>query len=127
MFLALTFVLGKVLVLLGALEDNWFGPYSELPCSGLLPMSLAFISIQSFAAMDGNTSVFGYVDIPNKFYPVIVYLIVTLLSGSMMRPELLAGLIMGSAKQLAFQAHASRQKVSDSSVSGGNVLSIGWP
>jgi hypothetical protein len=94
-FLALTFVLGKVTVLLGAVEDNWFGPYAELPCSGLWPMSLAFISIQSFAAMDGNTSVFGYVDIPNKFYPVIVYLIVTLLSGSMMRPELLAGLIMG--------------------------------
>ena len=26
-------------------------------------MSLAFISIQSFAAMDGNTSVFGYVSL----------------------------------------------------------------
>jgi hypothetical protein len=94
-FLALTFVLGKVMVLLGAVETNWFGPYADLPCSGLWPMSLAFIAIQSFAAMDGNTSVFGYVDIPNKFYPVLVYMIVTLLSGSLIRPELLAGLIMG--------------------------------
>merc|ERR1719506_1431500 len=94
-FLVLTFVLGKVMVLLGAVENNWFGPYTELPCSGLWPMSLAFIAIQSFAAMDGNTSVFGYVDIPNKIYPVLVYLIVTLLSGSLIRPELLAGLVMG--------------------------------
>merc|ERR1719424_766662 len=94
-FLIIVFVLGKVMVILGATELHWFGPYAAATCSGLWPMYIVFISLRSYSDPTGSTSFWGLVDIPNGYYPAAIYAFFTLMSGAFIRPELLAGLAVG--------------------------------
>jgi hypothetical protein len=94
-FLALTFASGKVMVLMGANEFHWFGPYYGSSCTGLWPMYLVFISMRSYADPTGSSSFWGVVQIPNMYYPLAIYAFFSLLSGTFFRPELLAGVVIG--------------------------------
>lgn len=94
-FLVLTFVVGKVMVLMGAGEMHWYGPYVGAGCTGLWPMYLVFISLKSYSDPTGSSSFWGVVQIPNMYYPLAIYAFFSLLSGTFFRPELLAGVVVG--------------------------------
>merc|ERR1712118_386817 len=75
---------------------SWYGVYEAYPCVGLWPRYLVFISMRCYADPSSSTSFWGLCAIPNRWYPLLIYFFFSLLGGgSIFRPDLVAGLIVG--------------------------------
>jgi len=75
--------------------ETWFGPYESYPCVGLWPLYLVILSVRCYGDPTGLMSCYGLCQIPNKWYPLLIYAFFALLSQSFFRPDLAAGLIVG--------------------------------